>query len=222
MLLNQTSGHQDYLLFFCRPLLLRCLTSSHLASLQQRHNSTQWRRASVAAALKIHWQRGFRDGTVCPLESKVWKWATRLFFSLTHFLCTCLPHCFIFSLWILSGQQNSAWNVVLAESDGHSQIVRCLSLSCYHSCHLNKVICQKRHLLPLRFDISCSLKVVSESSGDSEWAWKVNHLQPHLYYLLLCLLAELKVRAFGICTGQQTIWLRKVLKEITSDWIKHI
>ena len=71
---------------------------------------------SSTAERPVHWESIGRTGTLDSIF-------------LSHFLCMCLFHYFIFSLWIQPGQQNSDWNVVLATSDGHSQILCCLSLS---------------------------------------------------------------------------------------------
>ncbi len=90
---------------------------------------------SSTAEQPVHWESVWRTG---PLDS----------IFLSHFLCMCLSHYFIFSLWIQSGQQNSVWNVVLAASGGHSQILCCLSLgsqllarlsvSSFHICHTSE------------------------------------------------------------------------------------
>lgn len=117
--------------------MLCCLTVCFLASLQQHWNNSTLRMSACAGQhpdsqhtatiqnqrrgefncrTPVHWESVRRTG---PLDSVI----------LTHFLCMCLSHYFIFSLWIQAGQQNSDWNVVLATSEEHAQILCCLSLS---------------------------------------------------------------------------------------------
>ena len=120
--------------------MLSCLTAWYLDGLQQPRTGTAalcgW--ASVldsiltaktqrpGATIQNQWREEFNCITACPLGDYGEK---RITIFLSHFLCMCLSHYFIFSLWIQSGQQNSDWNVVLATSEGHSQILCCLSLS---------------------------------------------------------------------------------------------
>lgn len=83
---------------------------------------------SSTAEQSVHWESVGRTG---PPDS----------IFLSHFLCMCLSHYFIFSPWSQSGQQNSDWNVVLATSGGHSQILCCLSLSSLSFHIWNSVAC---------------------------------------------------------------------------------
>lgn len=119
------------------------LTASHLAVLQKPSTGTtavHRRRASVFEKktkknkTKASWQATRSDqqpptktkgGESSAAEQPVHRESVGRTepLSLSHFLCMCLSHYFIFSLSAQSGQLNSDWNVVLATSGGHSQIL---------------------------------------------------------------------------------------------------